>query len=194
MKKHFALPAIALSLLLGVAGCTLSSSEDSSLPPSTPIKLGPEEIPTHNGSGADMKATLTLQLFLSSLKNEVEKTSNLDIETMSYGEIKQAFPKSNEYIREEAVGTAKAESLMREYLNYTMTVPDGGFISLSHETLDTSKSGSVTVSGADLYVAYREGSVVSMQEGASLYSDASLNDVFVLSQVDGNWFITSVEV
>jgi hypothetical protein len=123
---------------------------------------------------------------------EDDRKSGTNSESMSYEELKSAFPRAMKVIDAESLGQDKVERLLNDYSQNVATVPEGGHVAIDPKTLSVSDDGTVKIKGADLFVIYKSDSKFVTHKGASMTSDENLDDVFTMTEVGSSWKVTDI--
>lgn len=190
------LPALAATLLtitaLCLSGC--APAEDNATSSGAPIILGPDTLSPSNSDSATESASgasMYLQSFFNAVYDDMSDISD-DLEGMDDKSVIRNFPRAMRNIDQMNVSISDSARLIRESAKNVSTIPNKGYISIDPKTAKTQSDGSVTVSGEDMFIIYREGDKYNTHKGLSMDSEDSLDDVFTMSKVGSSWKISKI--
>jgi hypothetical protein len=191
MKNIFAVSAMLLATAIGVSSCAPASGSHD---PYTPISISPDGFTSSPKPSDPMmisNASLSLQTFFATLAAE-SKAINTSKGITDYKQIKADYPATLKSVDGASLNEDETTKLFSEYTDYISVMPNDGYVGISPNSLKISVDGTIKVTGDDLFVVYKEDGKYITHKGVSMSSDQSLNDVFTMSEVDGEWRITGV--
>lgn len=192
MKK---LPALAGTLLVAalcISGC--APAQENGVNASAPISLGPDSFPAKSSEATDRAASdaaLNLQSFFTTVDDETDALT-VEVSSLDQDQIMESFPRALRSIDTTEVSRNDAERLIREYSANIGTIPNSGYVGIDSKALRPSLDGTVTVTGEDMFIVYKEGNEHVTHMGASMTSGDSLNDSFTMTKMDGTWKIIHI--